>query len=111
MVQYVCVSGLPHPHQTSADSLFPPFSDPADHILDVVSTDSRPGREAESNERVSNLVSSWSSRVTKEENALHSVEVFALPATVPKEKSNLTSVKVALPVVLHRMVRFQSDSI
>lgn len=84
------------------------YLDPADHILDVVSTDPRPGREIESNERVSSLVSSWATQVAKEEEAHESsLPSSSMSTSSPKERSNVTSIKVALPVVLHRMVSLE----
>lgn len=83
------------------------------HILDVVSVDSRPGREAASQARVSSLIQSWQNQVTKEADVEGELPSSAAPATLhlytnddgtklPVTKK-FTSMRVALPVVLQRM--------
>jgi energy-coupling factor transporter ATP-binding protein EcfA2 len=74
---------------------------PADHILDVVSVDPRPGREAESAARVAGLIHAWGEQVQK---------VDLVEDRTPRDGqtiaagSKITPLYIAFPVVLERMV-------
>lgn len=74
---------------------------PADHILDVVSVDSRPGREEESASRVGALIAAWAGQADKVD-AAEDRPVRDHPALAAE--SRFTPFHVAFPVVLQRMV-------
>lgn len=86
---------------SDADSLFDRSSS---HILDIVSIDTRPGREAASQQRVNDLKLRWAENVTKMELE---EDVEASPAERNTEElpaSKYTSIHISMPVVLFRMI-------
>ncbi|CDZ97680.1 Pleiotropic drug resistance proteins (PDR1-15), ABC superfamily [Phaffia rhodozyma] len=80
------------------------FGNPADHILDVISIDSRPGKEDESRERVNGLIDSWKDRTTKSDIIADRASIHSDDLASEAAEVRMTPFYVALPTVLHRMV-------
>ncbi|KAJ7171842.1 P-loop containing nucleoside triphosphate hydrolase protein [Mycena crocata] len=77
---------------------------PADHLLDLVSVDQRPGKTAESRERVNGLIGFWNTHREKVDRVEghHKSEVVSPPIV---HESRLTPMYIAFPVVWERMFR------
>jgi len=77
---------------------------PADHLLDLVSVDQRPGKTTESRERVHGLVAFWNTHREKEDRVegRQKSEVVSPPLD---HESRLTPMYIAFPVVWERMFR------
>ncbi|KAJ7642282.1 P-loop containing nucleoside triphosphate hydrolase protein [Mycena rosella] len=77
---------------------------PADHLLDLVSVDQRPGKTAESRERVDGLIAFWNTHREKVDRVEGHQKSEATAAPTTRE-SRLTPMYIAFPVVWERMFR------
>ncbi|KAJ6626947.1 P-loop containing nucleoside triphosphate hydrolase protein [Mycena sp. CBHHK59/15] len=77
---------------------------PADHLLDLVSVDQRPGKTADSRERVDGLIAFWNTHREKVDvvEGRHKSETTSAPVA---HESRLTPMYIAFPVVWERMFR------
>ncbi|KAL7410573.1 P-loop containing nucleoside triphosphate hydrolase protein [Mrakia frigida] len=77
---------------------------PADHILDIVSVDSRPGREEASQTRVSGLIQAWRDHGSKAEELDESRNDASSGTGLNLPRNSFTAFHISMPVVLQRMV-------
>ncbi|KAJ7748491.1 P-loop containing nucleoside triphosphate hydrolase protein, partial [Mycena maculata] len=77
---------------------------PADHLLDIVTIDQRPGKTAESRERVNGLIAFWNTHREKMDRAEDHQKSEEVTPPITHE-SRLTPMYIAFPVVWERMFR------
>ncbi|KAJ6501512.1 P-loop containing nucleoside triphosphate hydrolase protein [Mycena vitilis] len=77
---------------------------PADHLLDLVTVDQRPGKTADSRARVDGLISFWNTHREKVDRVEGHQKSEATAPPVARE-SRFTPMHIAFPVVWERMFR------